>query len=582
MGIPILEFVFNKDQYEPVCGQWDTTNIADCMGRARYKQPLVYLISCTNLSLLRNNHAAAVVDRGIKDSRKGLTHYLLGLKTEKIPVIDGHYENDRQVVRSIRALIEKAAQRKERRLFVIGTHDDIFAAIQCCAKIPPSQSICTSNSSPTGNLPQGQRIGKITLGDIMGLMKTPYELHPSTSEGLTGESQRIKFINLLIIHAAKVDSPVMILGPSGTGKEIVARQIHAISKGEKKPFVAVNCGAISEKLFESELFGYKKGSHSEAQMDKEGLWQFANGGTLFLDEIGDLSLDHQAKILRTLQNKTIRPIGAVKDEPVNARIIAATNRDLVSMKKNGQFREDLFYRLCCFIIRTPALRSILSDIPVIAQKLWKKITNDEQATLPGDVIEELQKYYWPGNVRELKTLLTLMHNLLVFRKTGLTPTPLHVKAAFYMRRQLEGDILLPDEKDQPVFRMAKILNQLNNIMETIHSIKAQFLSPGSITLTGPVIFKEPLHLQLGELDLLCREPSLFGDADTFFAVHQLYGKLIFIVDGMCSEATNKRSFIEKALTKEIDRVLEKISDTMDNLKGQIDAEAAEAYPDDAS
>jgi transcriptional regulator with GAF, ATPase, and Fis domain len=166
---------------------------------------------------------------------------------------------------------------------------------------------------------------------------------------------------------------VLVLGDTGTGKEVIARSIHNYSARASEKFVPVNCGAIPSELLESELFGHKRFTFTDAKYDKKGLWEITGNGTLFLDEVGDLALIHQVKILRALEENKIRPIGEVKEIRVNARVIAATNRDLFSMVKAGHFREDLYYRLRSFLLRTPGLRDHPEDIPTLARFFWKKI-----------------------------------------------------------------------------------------------------------------------------------------------------------------------------------------------------------------
>lgn len=196
---------------------------------------------------------------------------------------------------------------------------------------------------------------------------------------------------------------VLITGENGTGKELVARTIHYQENKPTRPFVAVNCGAITPTLFESELFGHVKGSFTGAVADKAGYFSFANGGDVFLDEIGELSLDMQVKLLRVLQEKVIRPVGSVKEIAVNVRIIAATNRKLEELVRNGQFRQDLFFRLNQISIVMPSLRARRDDIYFLAQIFAEKF-------LPGAVItkaarEALENHPWPGNIRELSNTI---------------------------------------------------------------------------------------------------------------------------------------------------------------------------------
>ena len=235
---------------------------------------------------------------------------------------------------------------------------------------------------------------------------------PELRDTYVGHSARAEFVRQLIVCAAASDSNVLILGETGTGKEIIARWIHYHGKRQSGHFEVVNCAGIPDYLLESELFGHERGAFTGALKDKIGKWVQADGGTLFLDEVGDLSPEHQAKILRVLEDGKIITVGGMKQVSVDARVIAATNRNLHLMATQGSFRKDLLYRLRTFLIPSPALHDHPEDIPPIANHLWRKITDDPKATLPESVITELQTRRWPGNAREIKSVLTCVHDLV--------------------------------------------------------------------------------------------------------------------------------------------------------------------------
>ena len=211
----------------------------------------------------------------------------------------------------------------------------------------------------------------------------------------------------LMFIAAKSNIPVLLQGESGVGKEIAARFIHEHSPRNGGPFIALNCGAIARNLAESLLEGAKKGSYTGASNDHQGIVQAANGGTLFLDEIGEMPFDMQSKLLRILQEHSVLPIGATQNEPVDFRLVCATNRDLQNEIRDGNFRKDLYFRLSAFPIVIPPLRN-RDDFPEIAATLWSEITAKtfaEQFPLRNSEIRELSKYNWPGNIRQLKNVL---------------------------------------------------------------------------------------------------------------------------------------------------------------------------------
>jgi DNA-binding NtrC family response regulator len=207
---------------------------------------------------------------------------------------------------------------------------------------------------------------------------------------------------------ADTDSTVLLQGESGTGKEVVARYIHDLSGRAAKPFLSINCGALPENLLESELFGHVKGSFTGASRDKEGLFFTAGEGTFFLDEIGETTPAIQVKLLRVLQQREVIPVGATEARPVNARVIAATNRDLEEQIKLGHFRSDLFYRLNVVSITLPPLRDRPGDIPILAEAFLKRtagLRGEEPRSLQPEALEAMQAYDWPGNVRELENAL---------------------------------------------------------------------------------------------------------------------------------------------------------------------------------
>jgi len=212
----------------------------------------------------------------------------------------------------------------------------------------------------------------------------------------------------MIGRVARSQAPVHIYGESGTGKELVARLIHESGARSEGPFVAVNCGAIPTELMESELFGHKRGSFTGAVSDKKGLVQNAEGGTLFLDEVADLPLHMQVKLLRVVQEKTVRPIGESREETIDVRILSATHKNLADLVAQGLFREDLFYRINVIEIRVPSLRERSGDIPEIAEAVLQRLGrrgNMEPPQLSPDAIAMLQDYPFPGNVRELENVL---------------------------------------------------------------------------------------------------------------------------------------------------------------------------------
>lgn len=245
---------------------------------------------------------------------------------------------------------------------------------------------------------------------VKSALKLPAAAVPSAPEGyaLLGQSAAIQQVSELIEKLARSQAPVYVTGESGSGKELAARLIHEKSARREKPFVPVNCGAIPENLMESEFFGYRKGAFTGADQDRDGFFQAASGGTLFLDEVADLPLPMQVKLLRAIQEKKARKVGATQEDPVDVRIISATHQKLADCVTSGNFRQDLFYRLNVIELKMPALREMSDDVPLIASSILTRLSRLAGGAAPElapDAIEALQHYDYPGNVRELENIL---------------------------------------------------------------------------------------------------------------------------------------------------------------------------------
>lgn len=232
---------------------------------------------------------------------------------------------------------------------------------------------------------------------------------PNTEEfALIGQSPAIEALKQQIRRVARSQAPVFISGESGSGKELVARSIHYLGPRANGPFIPVNCGAIPSELMESEFFGHKKGSFTGAHQDKQGLFQAANGGTLLLDEVADLPLLMQVKLLRAIQEKSVKPVGAEEEIPVDVRILSATHKDLAKEVRNNLFRQDLFYRINVIELRVPSLRERSDDIPLLVKHFLKLLAKENVLPVPdlsSSSMLALQKYSFPGNIRELENTL---------------------------------------------------------------------------------------------------------------------------------------------------------------------------------
>ena len=261
---------------------------------------------------------------------------------------------------------------------------------------------------------------------------------------IIGHSAKMQAIFQMIETVAEVQSTVLVNGESGTGKELVARAIHDLSPRAEKPFISINCGAFTETLLESELFGYVKGSFTGANSNRKGLFEAANGGTIFLDEIGEMSPAMQVKLLRVLQERRVRPVGAHDEIPIDARVIAATNRDLKQMTNDGTFREDLFYRISVIPIDLPPLRDRSEDIPDLVEHFVSKFCEQsgKQLSVSPRTTEFLENYAWHGNVRELEH--TIERAVALERSPEIQPEQLPARVTNYDPNRLQNDFDLPE------------------------------------------------------------------------------------------------------------------------------------------
>lgn len=269
------------------------------------------------------------------------------------------------------------------------------------SRLPSENGLVTNEESKADPL--------VSRGTKLRASADEPERSSSAFKRMVGTSPALQQVRALVNKVSMSMAPVLINGESGTGKELVARAIHEVSPRGSHAFVAVNCSAIPDQLLEAEFFGYKKGAFTGANEDREGFFQAAHGGTLFLDEIGDLPLAMQSKLLRAIQERSVRPIGAVSEQSVNVRLLSATHKDLGAEVHAGKFRQDLYYRLNVIQIRVPPLRERLEDLAVISASVLERIANDAGISpapqLTREALAHLARYPFPGNVRELENLL---------------------------------------------------------------------------------------------------------------------------------------------------------------------------------
>jgi two-component system nitrogen regulation response regulator NtrX len=310
----------------------------------------------------------------------------------KMPVMDG-----------IEVLEKVMTESPDTPVVMISGHGDIQTAVDCLKKGAYDYIAKPPDLNRLLQTVRNALDRKVLVAENKVLKKKI-----SKNFEMVGESEEITVVKDMIDKVAPTDARVLITGPNGSGKELVAHWIHQKSERSKAPMVEVNCAAIPAELIESELFGHKKGSFTSAIKDRQGKFELASGGTLFLDEIGDMSLSAQAKVLRALQEGKITPVGGDKEIKVDVRVLAATNKDLRAEIEKGTFREDLYHRLSVIVIKVPGLNDRKDDIPLLVDHFAGKIAKEygnAKKKFDKEAIRQLQAYDWTGNIREFRNVL---------------------------------------------------------------------------------------------------------------------------------------------------------------------------------
>lgn len=298
--------------------------------------------------------------------------------------------------------------------------------------------------------------------------------------GLVGESAAVMQILQTVVQVASTDIAVLVFGESGSGKELVAQAIHALSRRRDKPFVVVNAGAIPEGIIESELFGHEKGAFTGAVGSRKGYFEQADGGTIFLDEIGEMPVAAQVKLLRLLEGREFVRVGGSAARQVDVRVIAASNKDLTQAVRSGEFRQDLFYRLNAVSIRVPPLRERPEDIPLLVQKFvadFCQRNNVSFAGFSGDALRRLMYHSWPGNVRELKNFVESVIVMESGRRIDEATVLRHLPPPPTMHRQLPVRVNLPAEEMEREFIYRALVDLKNEITQLRELLIGRYIAP---------------------------------------------------------------------------------------------------------
>ena len=523
--------------------------------------PAVYLFANKQLEELRRfDHL--IVDRKQKNVHKGLAEYFLKQATDKIQLLATTYSTAKKMFSGLRPLFKKTEAYKGNNIFFMGVDQEVFQAVLRDAAMKPVEEFRPTLQEDRTCIIEAkheQDFGEREYG-LLTYLERRYRAKPERTNAVkkhyVGNSRAVRITRMMILAAADTDVPVLIIGDTGTGKEVVARQIHEQSKRKNELFQPVNCGSIPRELLELELFGCEADTLQKGYPLKKGLWEKAGHGTLFLDEIGDMSLDHQVRILRALGEGTIRRVGGTKDIKVHARVLAATNRNLFSMVQAKTFREDLYYRLRGFFIRTPTLRNHPEDIPAIAQHLWQKITGKPQARLSAEILAGLGRYSWPGNVRELKMVLTNLYAL--FQSDN--PSPANLQEIFHLEGQVNvtTDCTQEVSLDEMQIQRAHCLRHLNRTYEVFHAcrhkLRAQMddeAEPGISTAS----LRDSLNFLHHEVEQLCAQPLYFHKNSVFSAVYDFKGKIVYLRSLLQKDQQDAIAYITSDMIGAIDKIL---------------------------
>ncbi len=469
--------------------------------------PVLYLSPSSDRVFLQD-HSNIIGSIGNKNKHKGLAYYFLKHKGHTVPLLNGVYSSFGKLSDSLGKYLGRCIKENGPERGIVLISHELFEEVWKSAEL--IEPLLTPDDSLEYVKQDDLNANDSSESYLLRRLSAHVNEPPSLSGKYIGHAESVQLVRKQIVVASGCEIPVLVLGDTGTGKEIVAREVHLLSERRTQPFKAINCGAISKELLEVELFGCEKDVVGPGYPQRTGIWEAAGSGTLFLDEIGDLSPDHQVKILRALQENSARRVGGIRDISLQARIIAASNKDLFSLAKSGRFRFDLYYRLNGIPIRTPRLRDHIEDVATLAQSLWSDITQDEEAYLSSEVLEFLMKYPWPGNVRELRMVLSGLFALY----HAARPTERDMQDAFLMQGLCLHDHVEIETGEDPIHSHRVVcLQHLKAVYAVFHGLITQLEENTAADLgENPAIesgvFPYTFTYLAHELTTLCKANSI--------------------------------------------------------------------------
>ena len=547
MKIDTIKYLIKNGKLENLLTEIDCSRAEQFLKIKEEHVLCLHVTKNNNLKIIIN-FCEIITDRGTKHEKVPLSRYMLG--QNKIPLLESGFKNPKQAPRSIRDLLKRAEKEDDQNVYILGVNESIFDALK--KSISAFKELVKDNID---NKPENS------------VSQISHAFPPDPLARLfLGTSDQAEKIRFFIKCAAETNDEVLILGETGTGKEVIAKAIHLLRFGNLERMQVVNCAAISENLLESELFGYKKGAFTGAEINKPGLWKLAHDSTLFLDEIGDLSKDHQAKILRALSDKKIRPVGSNSQIDVNARIIAATNVDLVSRVRSSEFRDDLYYRLNTFPIFVPPLRDRKEDITILASTFWANNTPDTAKPLSDEILEEMKKRDWPGNVRVLHSFLRCLRTLYhakIARTEEITIKDLLFAFAYHGQHYFQPTQGLHSE--DVLLHPAHCLRRLKRVSDIFFSIKLAITSLLE-DQTERTVHQDTILNNIRELKMLCipKDAVLFHSVPTLNEVCGFADELSKL-DNKLFSAPNRESASWFKLSNKLTQVMEIVFDEINRI-----------------
>jgi transcriptional regulator with PAS, ATPase and Fis domain len=455
---------------------------------------------------------ACTIDREEKKDTQALSRYLLN--QDSIPFVFWTAENAGQFIRSIKDFTKQAKSIGDSNLFIVLVNQDLFLALR---------SRILKNSLENKEEVMVFLDDEFPYEKILSALKDiqiPSDLH----NRFHGDSKFSQLIKKLILKASKFNDPVLVLGETGTGKEVIANEIHNFSE-KKGKIIAVNCGAIPTELFETEFFGCVKGAYTSA-IPRNGYVTVAQNGTLFLDEIGDLSKYHQVKLLRFLQEKKYRKVGSNEEMPEsNARIITATNKNLLVMVRRGTFREDLYYRLASIVIHAPSVADQPEEIPKLAQQFWKIVTDDKNSKLSPLALNEIKRYKWHGNRREM--LMLLRSVFIFYGKENISAK--HIKNLYLYQKQTSALQKETKSVKEIVLHKQYIFRHMCELDEILRSIRRKLrpiINKEKVSDNRKLRLYDVFISKLTDLDILSTKRNLFPNQQIYLQEIKFYTKLL--------------------------------------------------------